>query len=200
MTRKTKLILAALAAVAAMALAGTASASATVLCKAAESPCAEANRYAKGTTIHTLMTEGEIVFKNELGSRACQNWTFTSKTTTAGSATETVEGFNEVTEAAPCDGPLNIKTGGYVIHHLSGTSNGQFTMKGFEITLENFGVDCVYGGTFAAGTLVGGNPATLKISASVPKTSGGFLCGEAMTIESGPIEFTTPKPLYVAAS
>lgn len=130
----------------------------------------------------------------------CTGWTFTSKTSTAGSATETVEGLNEITEAGACGGVTFLKVGGYSIHHLAGTSNGQFTMQGFEVLLKGSGLECKFGGTFAAGTLVGGNPATFQINATVPKTSGSIFCGETMTMKSGPVEFTTPKPLYVAAS
>jgi hypothetical protein len=198
---KMTIVPAILAAAVAVVLAATGTASASVLCKAAESPCSEANRYAKGTQLHAVMKEGSFVMKNEFQTGECQNWTFTSKTLTAGSATEAVEGMNETTEAAPCNGvAIFLRTGGYSIHHLTGTSNGQFTMKSFEVLLKQFGVECRYGGTFEAGTLIGGNPATYKINASVPKISGGFLCGEAMTLQSGTIEFTTPKPLYVAAS
>jgi len=201
MNQKKLLVLAVVAAFAAMAFAGAGAASATVLCKAAESPCAGANAYPKGTTLHAVMTEGALTMKNGLIAGECLSYTFTSKTSTAGSATETVEGFNETLEAAPCTGNLFfLKVGGYSIHHLTGSSNGQFTITNFEILLKGSGVECKYGGTFEAGTLVGGSPATLKIKATVPKTGGGVLCSATMTMESGPIEFTTPKPLYVAAS
>lgn len=53
-----KLILAAFAAALVLAILGAGSASATVLCKASESPCSEANRYAKGTSLHAVMTSG----------------------------------------------------------------------------------------------------------------------------------------------
>lgn len=200
-----KLVAVAVAAVAAMVVAGAAPASATVLCKAAESPCSALNRYPLGTELHARMTSGALVMKTELGGATfqkgeCLSFTFKSKTSTAGSATETVEGNFEIVEAAPCAGVFFVKVGGYSIHHVAGTSNGQFTMKGFEVLLKSNGFECTYGGTFEGGTLTGGNPATMKLNASVPKTGGGAFCPETMSLTSGPIEFTTPKPLYVAAS
>jgi hypothetical protein len=195
-----KMLVLAAAAAAALALAGAGGASATVLCKAAESPCSALNKYPLGTELHTRMTEGALVMKTEFQKAECLSYTFKSKTSTAGSATETVEGNNEILEAAPCAGVFWLKGGGYVIHHIAGTANGQFTIKNFEVLLNGGGIECRYGGAFEAGTLVGGSPATLKISGSVPKTAGGFLCSPTMSLTSGPIEFTTPKPLYVAAS
>lgn len=201
-----KLALIAVATVVAMAVAGAGSASATVLCKVAESPCSALNKYPAGTELHARMIEGALVFKTEfegsvLQKAECLSYTIKSKTSTAGSATETVEGNIEILEAAPCSGNVFwLKAGGYSIHHISGSSNGQFTMKNFEVLLTGGGFEYRYGGTFAAGTLTGGNPATLKISGTMPKTGGGFLCPEMMSISSGSIEFTSPKPLYVAAS
>jgi len=196
-----KMLVLAAAAAAVLALAGASGASATVLCKAAESPCAAVNKYPLATELHARMTEGLLAMKTEFQKAECLSYTFRSKTSTAGSATETVEGAYEVLEVAPCSGNVFwLKGGGYIIHHITGTSNGQFTIKNFEVLLTGSGVECRYGGTFEAGTLVGGSPATLKISGSVPKTAGGFLCSPTMSITSGPIEFTAPKPLYVAAS
>jgi hypothetical protein len=195
-----KLAVAFAAALVLAAIAGGGSASATVLCKAAESPCAVGNLYPLGTEVHALKTEGVLVMKTELQKGECVSFTTAGKTTAAGSATETVEGTHETLVAAPCAGVFFLKTGGYVIHHVSGTSNGKFTWKGFEVLLKSNGFECTYGGTFEAGTLVGGSPAMLSIKASVPKTGGGIFCSPTMTLESGPIEFTSPKPLFVAAS
>jgi hypothetical protein len=200
-----KLVLVTMAAALALVIGGAASASATALCKAAESPCSALNKYPLGTELHARTTSGGLVMKTEMGGSViqkgeCLAYTFKTKTATAGSATETVEGNYEYVEAAPCAGVFFLRLGGYSIHHIAGSSNGQYTMKNFEVLLNSSGIECVYGGTFAAGTLTGGNPATLKINGSVPKVSGGFFCPETMSLTSGPIEFTTPKPLYVAAS
>ncbi|MDQ3725251.1 MAG: hypothetical protein M3335_05085 [Actinomycetota bacterium] len=200
MNRKKTFLLTVLAATVVIALAAAGSASATVLCKAAESPCSAVNRYAKATALHGV-TEAGWTMKTETQKAECVGYTFSGKTTTEGSATETVEGNHESIQGAPCSGNFFLlKAGGYVIHHLAGTSNGQLTIKNFEVLLTGNGIECKYGGTFTAGTLTGGNPATLTINASVPKTSGGFLCSPTMTMQTGQLGFTGPKPLYVAAS
>src|SRR5690242_18825292 len=132
MSRLRKLAVAFAAACLFAAIIGGSSASATVLCKAAESPCTPGNLYPLGTEVHALKTEGMLVMKTELQKGECVNLTIAGKTTAAGSATETVEGTHETLIAAPCAGVFFLKSGGYVIHHVSGTSNGKFTWKGFE--------------------------------------------------------------------
>lgn len=196
-----KLVLVWVVVLAFCAVGGATSASATVLCSAAESPCPSGQRYPAETVLNGVMKEGALTFKTESIEAGCLGYEFEGKTSTAGSATETVEAPNKLMVVRSCSSNQSLPAvSGYSIHYLPGTSNGRFTIKEFKIEITGSGLSCTYGGTFEAGILTGGNPAALKISASVPKTGGGPFCGATMTMQSGPIEFTAPKPLYVAAS
>jgi len=204
MKQPVKPAMAIVAAAAALLFVTVGSASATVLCKAAESPCSSLNRYPLGTQLSYKMTEGKLLMKTQYMGIPWQSgesleWWPKGKTSTEGSLTTTVEGKHETVFGCPCVGVLFLGIGGYSIHHITGTANGQFTMSGFQVLLNGQGFECTYGGTFVAGTLTGGNPATMQINGTVPYISGSG-CPGTMSITSGPIKFEAPAPLYVAAS
>jgi len=83
-----------------------------------------------------------------------------------------------------------------VIHHVSGT----VTEFEDEVTFADpaLGTSCVYGGGAGVdlGTLKGGTTATLPVSASLTKISGGFLCANPASW-SGKYTVTTPDTLLV---
>lgn len=75
---------------------------------------------------------------------------------------------------------------------------GGVTGKGTEITFAAAGTSCVYGfGTGTKlGTLSSGTPATLPISASLTKVSGGFACANP-AVWTGKYQVTSPGTLLV---
>jgi hypothetical protein len=77
-------------------------------------------------------------------------------------------------------------------------SGGGVTGSGSEFTVAQAGVSCVYGTTTGTklGTLKGGSPATLTVSASLPKISGGFLCANPAKW-TGSRKVTEPTTLVV---
>ena len=81
---------------------------------------------------------------------------------------------------------------------LKVASGGAVTGKESEVTVSTLGTSCVYGtgaGT-SLGTLKGGTTASLQISASLNKISGGFLCANPASW-SGKYTVTTPDTLVV---
>jgi hypothetical protein len=79
--------------------------------------------------------------------------------------------------------------------------SGKGTVKGYnsQVTTSIFGTSCVYGtaaGGTTLGTVVGGTPAKMTISASLPKISGGFLCANPAKW-SGSYTVTTPSTLLI---
>jgi hypothetical protein len=202
--------LAAIAAAALMAFAG--SASATVLCKANESPCSSANTYPAGTRIHAELKEGEAVLTAGFGNIQCKISTIEGKTANAGSSTETVHGAIEKLTFENCNGGACtvtvLKTGELEIHTELSTSNGNGTLtaKGQEVTTNctffNVNYHCIWStGTTGTdlGTLTGGAPATLTAKeALISRTGGtsGVACGSSGKWDAV-YKVTTPSPLFV---
>jgi hypothetical protein len=81
---------------------------------------------------------------------------------------------------------------------LEVAAGGAVTGRGTQVTTAVFGTSCVYGtGTGTSlGTLKGGTPATLQLSANLPKISGGFLCANPAKW-TGKYAVTTPSTLVV---
>jgi hypothetical protein len=182
-----------------LVVAGTGSASATVICKTKTSPCA--SPYLKGTTFKSVLTPGTIaVFKAGFMTIECSEGSGSVETTTNGSATETVKGITKTLAFGGCNAEFKVlKTGTGEIHWTSKTS-GTFTAEGMEVTGSALGVDCIYGGKISSGiTLNGGTKPTISINAKVPLISGGFLCANPGTMIAS-LTVTEPTPLYVLGS
>jgi hypothetical protein len=165
--------LTAVAAMAMMAFAGSASATAL---KGAGGAALGA-----GTVIESSLTK-PAVLETTGGEKLneCTGSTLAGKTSNAGSATETVRGTISTLSWSGCEKTTTtLKTGELEIHWISGTTNGTVTGKNSEVTINGiFGSSCVYGtgaGT-DLGVLNGGTPATIEINTIVPRISGGFLC------------------------
>ncbi|HYH53558.1 MAG TPA: hypothetical protein VD761_05455 [Solirubrobacterales bacterium] len=95
---------------------------------------------------------------------------------------------------------ITLKNGSVEITPNSPTGSNKGTVKGSgsEVTVSTLGVSCVYGtgaGT-TLGTVTGGNPATIAVSASLPKISGGFLCASPASWTTT-YTVTSPKPLII---
>lgn len=199
--------LAAVAAAAVMAFAGTASA--TILTSPANT------QLPAGTEINShLVEKGKAVLKAEFGEVVCEESVVEGKTSNAGGATETVKGSISSLSFTKCNCEVKVLANGELeIHSIAGTDNGTLTGKGTEVTTSCpsvFGQQhCIWstttkaGGATDLGTLVGsktGTEETAKLKAENAQIThiGGtsFLCGEfgSWTAE---YEVTTPKPLFV---
>lgn len=77
-------------------------------------------------------------------------------------------------------------------------SGGEVIDSGDQFTVSKSGISCVYGGGTGTkfGTLKGGTPGSLVVSAELPKISGGFLCASKAKV-SGTFALTTPSPVVV---
>lgn len=199
--------LAAVAAMALMAFAGAGSASATVLCKVKETPCAAANEYPVGTVADGSLlgtsakmttTAGEIV-------ETCTAGTVKGTLEVAGGPTQTPHsgtGGATVTWSNCTQKMETIRNGTIEIHHIAGTYNGTVIIKEVETTINlGFLGSCVY--TYGSGTdvgiLTGGPEPRMDLNAVLTKTLGSpFACpttvkGQAEGILTEPHEL----PVYV---
>jgi hypothetical protein len=189
-----------LAAVAAMALmafgAGTASATKLYGSGVALGVGTELKGSLTGSASLTT-TEGTVL-------NTCTGSALAGKTTTAGGAAETVKG-TVATSALTWSGCTNTVTtlegGELEVHHVTGTTNGTLTAKGFKVTVQTPFGSCVF--TAATGTHMGtltgsttGN-ATMDVNAVVTRESG--LCPSSAKWVAN-YAVTSPTKLTVEAS
>jgi hypothetical protein len=175
--------LAAVAAVVLMALAGAGSASATVLCHKAETPCSQK---------WSLGTETEFIIKPETKAKwfsgintlmECSSGDLKGKITNAGNSSETVKmGINTFQWSSCTVGNSTLENGELEVHSITGSTNGTMTLKGFTNRIEStqYGT-CVYtsGATgMDLGTLVASKTgqAIIDIEVVLTKKEGSVLC------------------------
>ncbi|MGN6255772.1 MAG: hypothetical protein ACTHO8_12440 [Solirubrobacterales bacterium] len=139
--------LAAVAAAALMALAGAGSASATVLCHEAKTPCPQ--KWSKGTEIEFTVRPGTTArwASEPTTVMECSSGDLKGSVTSAGSSTETVKiplSAFSWTNCSP-ESSSTLEAGELEVHSISGSENGVVTLKGFTDRMENtpFG-NCVY--------------------------------------------------------
>ncbi len=147
MTYLKMLGLAAVAAVALMALAGAGSASATVLCHKAETPCSQ--KWSKGTEPEFVVRPGtKARWASEPTTvMECSSGDLKGSVTSAGGSSETVKiplSTFSWTSCSPASSST-LEAGELEVHSISGSANGRVTLKGFTDRMENtpFGT-CVY--------------------------------------------------------
>jgi hypothetical protein len=201
--------LVAVAAMAMMAFAG--SASATVLCNNNLSTTACSSKVAAGTLIESSLTGSSVLKSGETTLNTCTGGKFTSEVSNAGSSTTTVSGPNKTIDFEGCVSTVHTKSscefcehvanGTLEIHHIAGTDNGTVTASGVVITNTIFGTSCIYqsGVGKDLGTLVGGNPASLNINITVTELTPKAICPDTPTW-TATFKVTSPTPLYVAAA
>lgn len=185
--------LAAIAATALMAFVGASSASATVLCKSATSPCPAGEMYEPGTVIEGTSTNAELT--SNLANVDCKDSHTTAVTTTTGGAAETVQGtitsltFNECsttqTPPLPCEVTVNNLPYHAEVHWTTGV-NGQLTVEsdgsgspGASVVCAGV-ISCTFERALFTLPVAGGNPATIsanKISLERTPFGGTPLCG-----------------------
>jgi hypothetical protein len=187
-----------LAAIAAAALtafvgAGTASAE-TTLCAVNTSPCPAGSAYGTGTTINAQLKAGtHATLHAGFAEITCKKSTVTGKIENATTPSGKISNLT-FTE---CSGVVKVLKNGSLTAHHSGGGNGNLTATGVEVTVEQAGVHCIYGGNITTGlNLTGGNPATMTSTAKIPLVSGGFFCASPANWTAS-YEVTSPKPLFV---
>lgn len=199
--------LAAVAAAALMAFVGAGTASATVICKTqmTEGCAASGWAYPAGTEGTASLAAGTTaVLETTAGETliTCTESVVKSTLANAGSATTTVEsGVSSITFGSCSQTVDTLKGGSAVLHWIAGTDNGTLTTFGTRVTVQVFGVSCVYGPSEGqdVGNTIGGNPGSMTLSAVFNRVEGGFLC-PADARFTGKYVATSPTNAWVAAS
>jgi hypothetical protein len=189
--------LAAVAVTALTALAGTSSASATVLCKTNTNPCTE--DYAAGTKVTMKLPSGFDMKWTGVGD-TCLFSSLAGETSNTGGSGSTVSvKLSEVSWTSCTLTWEPLKIGTLEIKYANGGLQNDLTLKGTEWRVSG----CTY--SAGSGTKIGvitpsieGSVAKVSIQATFARVSGGF-CSSTVTWE-GNYEVTAPNPLYVAES
>lgn len=201
--------LAAIAAGALMALAGAGTASATELtCKNAEGKIVMCPA---PTAIHAV-NEGIVTLDAALTIECKKSTVSGNASTGGGSSTETPNGAITALTFEECEGWHVTVVAGHLgtleVHTKTAVAdgNGTVTSAGTEVTLEGFGLHCIYGTSTGhdIGTLTGSKnlenkTATFDIEAEVTRVGGrsGAFCGGTTAKWTGFYSITTPDYLDV---
>ena len=167
----------------------------TVLCKVAEEPCSEENRYGPGTTVEATPS-GKFILNNPIAKAECTSSPLVGKLTggngielTSLSFTGCANSISVTVENLP------YKLG--VIYHGTGPGEGDLYLKNVKIKYFRFGISCYYGGTVTVKIGQGGElsfqPLTLLSGSSA-------VCGKvgSPTSVTANYSITTPNPFYVS--
>ncbi len=152
----------------------------------------------KGSKID--FTGANIVMKAGFETLECSHSAMSGTTSNAGGAGETVETNLSTLAFSNCKPTIHVFQKGRLIFHYTSGSNGTVTHESGEWTIATSMTSCTYGTPTATdiGTLSGGGPAVLNVSASLTKISGGFLCSNPATW-TAKYTTTSPNPMYVTA-
>jgi hypothetical protein len=148
-------------------------------------------------TAELVTTEGTVL-------NQCTGSSMTGTTSNAGGSTETVKGAVATAGLtwSGCTNTVTTLEGGELeIHHITGTTNGTLTAKGFKVTVQTPFGSCVFttGAGTHMGTLTGsttGN-STMDINAVVTRETG--LCPLSARWKATYVT-TSPTKLTVEAS
>jgi hypothetical protein len=176
---------------AALSLGGASTASATVLCKTASTPCS-GGTYGKGTIIEASLKTGTSWVVTADKTRSCEEATIKGEVTNAPGTTGTpVTGTVTSMKVGKCSGTVEVTKAG--TFSIASTAKGPvLTLEGFELNLG--GGVCFYGGP-AATSLTTGTMASISANAALPKISGSICPATASW--SAQYTVTAPEPLYV---
>lgn len=195
--------LAAIATMAMLAYLGVGSASGVVLCTAKVNPCPAGKDEPAGTKIEATLngsaswatTGGTVISTCTIGTH---KWEMEN----TGGLNKDVIKKKQVFNFANCTSPAGVLAlGEGREQHISGTENATMFDSGTEITMQVFGVDCVYGtgsGT-DMGTAEAGSEASLSENAVLAKISGSLLCPNSVAFKAL-WTITNPKNLSWQAS
>jgi hypothetical protein len=199
--------LALVAALAVMALAGAASASAkSILCSTNTNPCT-GTKYGTGTKLTSNLKSGTVAtLTTSIGNVVCKKSTV-SGVTTNGEGTGEITGltFTECSlGSTSCTvSAVNLK---YSATAITGTGgNGTLTVTpgsgignpGASVVCGSF-INCTFSSSDISLGVTGGNPAIISANGVVLNRSGG-ICPSTSTWDAE-YEVTSPKPLFLEAS
>ncbi|HEX5526692.1 MAG TPA: hypothetical protein VFX44_05780 [Solirubrobacterales bacterium] len=186
--------LAAIAAAALMAFAGTASA--TTLTGAGGATLGS------GTKI-VSENEGTVTLDPPFGAIECKESSVSGKTSNAGGTGVNVEGKIEALSWSSCNATVTVLNKGELSIEGTGSNNGLLRGTNNEVTVEFVGTHCIFKtNNTALGTVTGssttGKTATLDISATIPRTGGrsGVFCGSSAAW-TGAYVITEPDTLNI---
>lgn len=186
-------ILATLAVAASALLALTATASADV----ATSPTGTVY-----TSTIKAEAEGHVSYDNPIAKIECasslQGTITTHGTGKTVGATVTTLTFGSPVGTCTDEWHFTVVSGGTLsFHGVTGTYNSDVFWTGTTLESTRFGITCRYAtSNTTIGTLTGGSPATLDISAAIPFHSGSLFCGSGNTAWTGSYKVTSPSSLY----
>jgi hypothetical protein len=198
-------------AIAALALAAG-SASATVLCSTATSPCT-GTKYGSGTTIQEAIRKGtKTTIVTNIATISCGQVMRHGKVTSSGEVGSTATGETTSVTTSDCSTPSGTgctvtSTKGpwpWEIHYNGLTPNGTQTVKkgsgeayGFMMMCGAL-INCKFTSTQVSSGVTGGAPGIVVIKNLALEREGGF-CPASATLNAE-FEVAAPNPLYVAAS
>jgi hypothetical protein len=200
--------LAVMAAMALSAVAGASTASATELCSINAAGCSGGTMYPVGTEIKAELNGVAAELTTPITTVKCKKSTTAGKTTTTGSATETVLGqitslkFEECTDTAgdtctatavhlPYKGEIHAteKGNGTLTVTSGGTGEPGATVVCAEV------INCTFTTATASLSVTGGNPA-LALASKIPLNLAGGICPLEAHWDSQ-YKVTAPNPLFV---
>lgn len=189
---------------AAMALLGAGTASASKLCSENKSPCPAGSTIKSGTALKAQLVPGtKSVFVAGL-TVECSESTIEGKTTSEGGAGVAVKG--EITSVvwSSCKSGSTSCTASalgtpWTTEVTGSGGSGTMTVSKAAGKFNCGGLICEYEASTLSTAATGGNPAVIKAEkASFKKKGGSFLCPGTSTWTSE-YEITTPKPLFVVS-
>jgi hypothetical protein len=200
-------------AIAAVAIFGAGSASATVLCKTATNPCT-GGTYGEGTVIKATLAEGQAAKFTSTGAECHASEIGLEVTKAGGSLLTPVSGTITALSFTKCGtcavGVLKKGTSFSIRYTAEG--KGSVELSGVELTAPGvacaLSTDCFYAGNFANGiTLEGGGPAAVRVQAASlravepePLACGHEILWYANFEEVPGYTVTAPESLYVEGS
>jgi hypothetical protein len=185
---------------------GAGTASGTVLCKLSGSSCPMWESEPAGTGVSAELVSGtKFELHTAFGTIECSKSTISGETTNAGGPEESVEATIKTLTLEECTCLVKVlKTGSLTIDHISSTTNGTLTSSGIEITTlctaSPTNIHCIYEtSTTDLGTVTGGSPAKLVLSASVPRQATDPACAEKAELVAE-YKVISPSQLYIQPS
>jgi hypothetical protein len=128
----------------------------------------------------SVQSESSLLLRAGFAEITCSGGTTEDEISSAGGAEKPVTGKIVQLSYTGCgSATVDVLSKGSGEIEVGATGNaGSLRAFGSEITFGVLGTSCVYGGGSGTkiGTVTGGSPAKITISAKVPKISGGFLC------------------------
>lgn len=193
-------------ALAALAVIGAGTASATKLCSVNSSPCPAGNTYGKGTGIKAqLVAGGKSVMSSGFVTITCTSSTMSGKTTSDGGGSgvpvtgeiSSVTWKNCTSGLGSCTASATGTPWPAEVNGSGGSGTMSISKAGGKFTCG--GTTCEYEASKASVSVSGGSPATVKASSiSFTKTGGSFLCSSSASWTST-YEATSPNPLFVVS-